>query len=74
VNLRGIFQGYAKGILAWERNMPQEYVTLAHFLEKLERGRGGGTTHTPSIAKLTSMPKYMKIQKKPLLQRLLKMP
>jgi len=56
-----------------QRNIPricQRHLNI--FLEKLERGVE--TTHTPPIAKLTPMPKYMKIQKKSLQQRLLKMP
>ena len=47
----------------YDKGIFQEYV------------KGGKTTHTPPIAKLTPISKYMKIQKKKyLLQRLLKMP
>ena len=46
-------QGYAKGIFQeYDKGICQEY------------GKGGKTIHTPPIAKLTPMPKYMKIQKK----------
>ena len=40
--------------------MPQEYAKGIFQ----EYAKGGKTTHTPPIAKLTPMPKYMKIQKK----------
>jgi len=56
-------------ILTHGKRIFQEYAK-GIFQEYAKRGK---TTHTLSIAKLTSMPKYIKIQKKSLLQRLLKM-
>ena len=53
---------HGKGIL--HKNIPricQRHLNI--FLEKLERGVE--TTHTPPIAKVTPMPKYMKIKKVP---------
>ena len=47
--MKGVTLAHGKGIC--QRNIPRI----------CQRGK---TTHTPPIAKLTSMPKYMKIQKK----------
>jgi len=58
--------------------MPQEYAKgiFQEYAKGIFQGyaKGWKTTHTPLVAKLTPMPKYIKIQKKSLLQRPLKMP
>ena len=52
----------------WERNMSQEYgkgIFQEYAKEIFQQyGKGGKTTHTSPITKLTPMPKYTKIQKK----------